>query len=96
MKHRSARRLAGILLALCLLLSGCQLTELPGTPQSKAAIPGAEVRLSAMPVPEGVGAHLNEAPVIPPPEPELPAEEPEAPPEAPSEALPQENHAQDD
>lgn len=75
MKYRSARRLAGILLAFCLLLSGCQLTELPGTPQSKAAIPGAEVTLSAMPVPVGVGAHLDEAPVIPPPEPE-PEEEP--------------------
>lgn len=82
MNHPTARRLAGILLACCLLLSGCQLTELPGTPEKQAAIPGAEVALAAMPVPVGVGARLDEAPVIPPPEPE-PESEPEVLPEEP-------------
>ena len=82
MNHPTARRLAGLILAICLLLSGCQLTELPGTPEKQAAIPGAAVTLSAMPVPNGVGAHLDEAPVIPPPEPE-PEPEPEPVPEEP-------------
>ena len=62
----------GIILIFTLLLSGCQLMELPGTPGSAAALPGSGTASIAMAVPNGVGANLDQAPVV---EPELPPEE---------------------
>jgi len=79
MTHRNARRIAGIFLTFTLLLSGCQLMELPGTPDSIAALPEATTVSLALTVPEGVGANLDQAPVIEPDP--LPEEDPAAEPE---------------
>lgn len=95
MKHHFIRRSAGLVLALVLLLSGCQLIELPGTPDCHAVASIPEPGTAVLEIPEGVGTNLDQAPVKvpeppvePDPEPEIEAEpepEPEPEPQLPEE-----------